>query len=58
MTEPAKVFEDRIYPGNCRVKWVDGLPRNGLEKNSAMMWVASPRAGPSSLGLSRARSHI
>jgi hypothetical protein len=23
MTEPAKVFEDRIYPGNWRVEWED-----------------------------------
>src|ERR1700738_4725346 len=23
MTEPAKVFEDRVYPGNWRVEWED-----------------------------------
>lgn len=23
MTQPAKVFEDRLYPGNWRVEWED-----------------------------------
>jgi hypothetical protein len=23
MSEPAKVFEDRLYPGDWRVEWVD-----------------------------------
>jgi hypothetical protein len=64
MTEPAKVFEDRIYPGNWRVEWEDD--DGGVEvtifsgpdaRDRAFQYAASLVVAFFAYGISRSIAH-